>query len=286
MATPRPDLSASTLVAPAPGAGDGYWAGAPSSAPDGSRGVALAYRVRAGHDGSDRNVVARSSDGVVFETVAELPSSRFGARWVERPTLLRTPEGRWRLYVCCAAPTDPSWWVEALEADDLAGLAGAESRVVMPATGQVARKDPVVVVGADGTWRAWVCAHLLDQPGAEDRMRTDYATSDDGFDWSWHGPVLEGRPARWDARGARITAVLPDGRVLYDGRATAEQNWFERSGVAVPDGSGRLAPDDAEPVLDVRYVDVLPLADGSSRLYFEARLPDLSHELRTSLFVG
>jgi hypothetical protein len=90
----------------------------------------------------------------------------------------------------------------------------------------------------------------------------------------------------WDARGARITAVLPDGRALYDGRATADENWFERSGVAVPGADGRLAADDAEPVVDVRYVDVLPLADGAVRLYFEARLPDLSHQLRTSPVMG
>ena len=281
MTTPRPDLSASTVVVPAPGAGDGYWAGAPSSTPDGQGGVALAYRVRVGHDGSDRNVLAHSPDGVRFETLAELPSSRFGARWVERPTLLRTPAGRWRLYVCCASPTDPSWWVEALEADDLAGLASAESRVVMPATAEAAYKDPVVVVDEHG-WRAWVCTHLLDEPGEEDRMRTDLATSDDGLAWTWQGPALEGRPGEWDARGARITAVLPDGTVLYDGRASAQENWFERSGVAVARDGGLRAEPRSEP-LDVRYVDVLPLTDGGYRLYWEQRLPDLSHELRTSL---
>jgi hypothetical protein len=281
MGAPRPDLSASTVVVPAPGRGDGYWAGAPSSAPDGEGGIALAYRVREGHDGSDHNVVARSRDGVTFQPVARLPSSRFGARWVERPTLLRTPEGRWRLYVCCASPTDPSWWVEALEADNLAGLADAESRVVMPATVEAAYKDPVVVVDEHG-WRAWVCAHLLDEPGEEDRMRTDHATSDDGLRWTWHGPALEGRAGEWDARGARVTAVLPDGSALYDGRASAAENWFERSGVAAP-LDGCLRAEAAFEPMDVRYVDALPLPDGTIRLYWEQRRADLSHELRTSL---
>ena len=105
-------------------------------------------------------------------------------------------------------------------------------------------------------------------------MSSAYATSDDGLDWKWHGTVLAGRPGAWDARGARLTSVLPDGRASYDGRATAAENWFERTGlVAARD----------EPVADVRYLDVLPLADGAYRIFYEARLPDESHELRTEL---
>lgn len=237
--------------------------------------------MRAGHDGRDWNVIARSEDGVRFETVAELPSSRFGARWVEKPTLLRTPQGRWRLYVCCASPIDASWWVELVEADDLAALATAPSRTVMPAIPGLAFKDPVVVLDGAG-WRAWVCAHLLDLPGAEDRMRTDYATSPDGLTWTWHGTVLNGRAGQWDERGVRVTSVLPDGRVFYDGRASREENWFERSGVAAPGADGTLHAVCDEPV-DVRYVDALRLPDGRFRLYYEARRPDGAHQLRTEL---
>ena len=39
--------------------------------------------------------------------------------------------------------------------------------------------------------------------------------------------------------------------------------------------------DDA--VCDVRYLDVLPLPAGGYRIWYEARLPDESHELRTEL---
>ena len=115
-------------------------------------------------------------------------------------------------------------------------------------------------------------------------MNTAYATSDDGLDWQWHGTVLEGRPGRWDARGARLTTVLPDGRAAYDGRRTAEENWFERTGLARrTDRPGGLAHTGEEPVADVRYLEALPLPGGGYRIWYEARLPDESHELRTEL---
>jgi hypothetical protein len=94
--------------------------------------------------------------------------------------------------------------------------------------------------------------------------------------------VLTGRPGEWDARGARVTSVLPDGRASYDGRATAEENWFERTGLAAPSGTAMAAEPDG-PVVDVRYLDVLALPGGGTRIYYEARLPDESHELRTEL---
>jgi hypothetical protein len=136
----------------------------------------------------------------------------------------------------------------------------------------------------DGRWHAWICCHPLDVPGAEDRMSSAYATSHDGLEWEWHGTVLAGRPGAWDARGARLTSVLPDGRAAYDGRATAEENWFERTGLAESTGQGgRFEPIEGSPVVDVRYLDVLPLPAGGFRIYYEARLPDESHELRTEL---
>jgi len=110
-----------------------------------------------------------------------------------------------------------------------------------------------------------------------------YATSADGLEWSSHGTVLSARPGTWDARGARLTTVLPDGRAAYDGRATAEENWSERTGLARRTEDGRIEPIAEEPVADVRYLEVLPLPGGGHRIYYEARLPDESHELRTEL---
>jgi hypothetical protein len=268
------------VAAPAPGAGPGCWTGAPSAALDDDGAVLLAYRVRDVERRGAGVVVARAADGERFEPLAMLGKERFGAESLERPALVRTDEG-WRLYVCCATLGSKHWWIDALDAADPAALAGAEARTVLPGDERTGVKDPVV--RRDGRhWQAWVCCHPLDEPGEEDRMTTAFASSDDGLAWRWHGTVLAPRPGAWDARGTRVTAVLPDGRAFYDGRATKEENFGERTGVASPVGAGLAATGEA-PLADVRYLDALALPNGAWRLFYEAPLPDGSHELRTEL---
>jgi hypothetical protein len=280
MGFPLPTGPGTVAVAPpAPGAQN--WAGAPSAALDDDGSILLAYRMRwAGPD--DANVIARSADGERYETVATLDKGRWDAAMVERPALVRLDSGRWRLYVCGATPASKHWWIGAVEADTPAGLADAELVPVFPGDADTGVKDPVVRRDRSGGWQAWICCHPLDVLDQEDRMTTAYATSADGLEWQWHGTVLTGRPGRWDARGARLTAVL-DGEVAYDGRATKDENWFERTGLATRDASGRIEPTNVGPMLEGRYLEALPLPDGSTRLFWEARRADGSHELRTDL---
>ena len=247
-------------------------------------------------------VLARSHDGEQLEPLAELDKDRFGAESLERPALVRLDDGGWRLYLSCATPGSKHWWICALDAPTLERLADAEPRTVFPGDERTGVKDPVIR-RRGGAWHAWICCHPLEPPGEEDRMRTAHAAGADGLDWAWHGTVLEGRAGTWDARGARVTAVLPDGRASYDGRATKEENFSERTGLALPRAAAapaapaepgvRDAPDAPEgaaltrlgdrPLADARYLDVLELPGGGHRLYYEAPLPDGSHELRTEL---
>ncbi len=274
------------LVVPPPGEGEGNWAGAPSAVlHDGVWW--LAYRVRqpVGQGRGMANVIARSTDGVRFTPVAEVTRDQFGAASLERPALVPLPDGGWRLYVSCSTPSSKHWWVESLDAPTPEALPGGRRTVVLPGDDTSAWKDVVVHRAAD-QWRMWACRHLLDEGDDQaDRMHTWYATSADGLDWALHGPALVPGPGGWDARGTRVTAVLADaGRwaAFYDGRASAAENWHERTGLTVGDTPAAFAPG-PEVRADahvMRYLSLVPTPTGH-RLFWESARPDSSHDLRT-----
>jgi hypothetical protein len=278
------------VVVPAPGPGPGNWAGAPSAVyVDGA--FYLAYRVRqpviAGRGVAI--VVARSEDGAGFVPVAEVRREELGADSLERPALVHLDDGGWRLYVSCATPGTKHWWISAVDTPVLSRLDAGDRVTCLPGDEHLAVKDPVVERTPDG-WRMWVCCHPLDEPGQEDRMHTRVASSVDGLRWTLGPTVLRGRPGRWDARGARVTAVLPGDplTVLYDGRASAEDNWFEQTGIAradgellVPNGVGPRGSSFSDGAL--RYVSVVALPEGGHRLFYELARPDGAHDLVTEL---
>ena len=288
---PRPDESA-VAIAP-PGGGPGYWAGAPSAvlAED---GIYLAYRLRKplGNGRGYAVAVARSADGVRFETVTTIKREWMQAESLERPCLVRTPAGRWRLYLSCATPGTKHWRVELLEASDPAGFNARERLVVLPGDAKTGVKDPVIR-HRDGRWHLWTSCHPLADPGEADQMITEYATSDDGLDWIWHGTALSGRSGLWDARGTRVSAVCyADGLIaaFYDGRASAVENYEERTGIATGTEPAALTATGTTAAAEspyagrgLRYLEVLPLGEGRHRLYYEMTRPDGAHELRTEL---
>jgi hypothetical protein len=98
-------------------------------------------------------------------------------------------------------------------------------------------------------------------------------------------------------RGVRVSTVLISGDDIvaaYDGRATAEQNWEELTGVATgsrcSDGRfGSLSARDDAPLgspVDLgglRYLSAVRLPNDGMRIYYEITCDDGAHELRTEL---
>ncbi len=290
------DYEASELVIAAPGVGDGFWAGGPSAVGT-DEAVYLAYRLRrpVNEGRGYANVVARSVDGIHFETLCTLYRDELACASLERPALVRRPDGGWRVYVSLSTAGSKHWWIDAFDADEPAGLAGGRRATVWPGDEATAVKDPVVLVDSDGQWHAWVCCHPLTEPGEEDRMTSRYAHSADGLSWTWGDDVLTPPAQGWDRRGRRVTAIAkrPDASVVgfYDGRADADENWYERTGTlrgATIDGH-LTATTSADPAQSphgrhtLRYASIVDLGGDIARVYFEATSSDGSNQVRTQL---
>lgn len=289
---PNPDNA--QIAIEAPGEGPGFWVGA-SSAVEVDGTIYIAYRVRQPIElGRGQGVViAKSTDGVHFETICTIDKTKMDAESLERPTLVYTPEGKWRLYLSCATTGTKHWRVELLEANDPSKFYPETRITVLPGDEHWGVKDTVIQFH-DGLWHLWATMHPLDVKDAEDRMQTDYATSVDGIEWEWQGTALAPTAdSTWDSRGTRLTAVhfTPDGLVaFYDGRASAEENYDERTGIALGKAPGSFESVTKDgPVAQspnskaLRYLDIVPMKDGRVRLFYEIAKPDGSHELRTEL---
>ncbi|MFP4058293.1 MAG: hypothetical protein ACLF0G_15605 [Candidatus Brocadiia bacterium] len=306
------DYEASVVVREPQAAGEGWWAGAPGAfydAEDDCFYLTYRYRRPRGEE-PDRGAetrLAKSEDGIEFEDLAVLPKARFDSPSIERGALHRADDGTWLWYVSYVDGEDGRWRIDLLDASRPDAFDPADRRPLFlaPELGVEGVKDPWVL-RAGPVW--YMLISYATRPAAEasdDEMHgsadiyntgltrscSALATSLDGRRWQWQGDIMHPvREGAWDSYATRLGCLLchPGGWLgFYDGSASVEGNYEERTGLAVsgdlflwrsltPGGPALASPHASG---SLRYVDVV--SDGVERFfYFESARPDGSHELR------
>jgi hypothetical protein len=245
--------------------------------------IYLAYRDRHPVDKGrgNRAYVARSpiDDGIHFDTLCTINKDDVDAESLERPALDVTPEGDWDLYLSCATYHSKHWRIERLRARRPQDFSARTRMTIFPGSAEFGIKDPVLVRGE--VLRIWATVHPL----TEGDENADRMISVDAYSGE---VVMMPEPGTWYRRGTRLTAVVGE-YAYFDGRASAEENYEERTGLAEWDGSRYVAV--AGPVSSpfgggaLRYVSAIEMPAGGLRLYYESATEYGSHELRTELCV-
>ena len=215
----------------------------------------------------------------ILNVLCAIDKADMDAESLERQALDATPDGDWDLL-----PQLRHVQLQALA--DREGAAGppvpedfsaSTRQLSFPGSREFGIKDPVLVRGQD--LRVWATSHPL----TEGDDNADQMTSVNAYNGE---PVMVPEPGTWYSRGTRITALVGE-YAYFDGRASAEQNFEERTGIAKWNGSRYLAT--AGPASSpfgggaLRYVTAITLPDGQRRLYYESATKYNSHELRTEL---
>jgi len=297
-----------TVVHP-PGQGPGWWAGAPAGCVDPDSGnIFLTYRIRRPRgepdDRGGRCILARSTDGVRFESIWTMTKSDLDSPSLERSDLVRLNDGTWALYISYVDGGTNEWRTDMILADRPDGFdpAGRKEVFLAQNIGMSAVKDPVIVSGENGCHMLLSCASPRGNIESVDHSTADaydtgtilshtgLASSRDGVDWKWEGVVLPALDdGAWDSYSARISSVIRIGHRwigYYDGAYGVGNHYDETTGIVTSADLrswDRLSP--VGPVLEapgnrcLRYTDILQ-RDHELLIYYEYGRPDGSHELR------
>lgn len=251
--------------------------------------------------------IGLSSDGLEFNEVWAVEKHELGTSSMERFCLAKDPVADgYLLYISYVDPADNRWRIDVVEAASPSELDVRKARPVLTAasTGTEGVKDPWVLTVGPATY-LFASFASADGLNPADRERahaeadvyntgltthpTGLATSLDGRSFTWQGEVF-GVGTAWDRYQARLSTAVRSGGAylgLYDGSASADENYEERCGLAISHDLRqwhRLTP-------EVPWVTT-PHATGSLRyfaaaevgtelyLYYESARPDGSHDLR------
>ena len=276
----RPE-EGTTVFAPS-GKGKGYWVGAPSCLYDEGK-FYLACRLRDPERRGDKFFVAQSADGINLQKIWETDKEEWEANSLERGALLKTPAGRYHLYMSVEDKRDGRWRIELLEEDSPSSF-DVEKRRVIIHPDQVKKswvKDPWIMFH-QGKYHMFL--HCLSQEGVKS---TALLTSEDGINFGWVREVLP-RGEKWDSYCSRVTSVLQLPEIylaFYDGARTIRENQEEKTGLAKSEDLlnwERISKDKpifTSPYGSLRYVESLVLGN-KLYLWYEYAHKCGSHELK------
>jgi len=116
------DPQAGTVVFESPGAGRGYWVGAPGALYDPiDKAFYLTTRIRRPRGVEpDRGAevhLSRSEDGIHFKTIWKGMKDQLNTPSIERSAIRRLGPSHWVLYTSYVDPQDQRWRTDLVEAD-------------------------------------------------------------------------------------------------------------------------------------------------------------------------
>lgn len=287
----------------------GYWTGAPGIYYDiASASYYLIMRWRRPRgvmpDRGAEIHLARSWDGLHFDTIWKAERTEIDSPSIERCAILRLPDKKWGLLVSYVDPQDNRWRIDLVSGSqpDQWDLRKREPVFQPGNLGLAGVKDPYVFRFAN---RYHMLVSIATPVGEEDdelhasqdayntgrvRSATGLAVSADGYNWDWKGEVFGPSESGWDSYCARISCLWRQEGVwlgLYDGAARVEENYEERVGLVYSVDLQTFHRVTTEAPLmttprqtgALRYFDRITVGN-RELLYYEMARADESHELR------
>jgi len=303
------NLSHGKIIREPVGNRSGYWAGAPGAFYDPTeKAWYLTYRLRRPRgvqpDRGGEALIARSTDLKRWEDIWSVNKSEYKTASIERGTIHRGADKVWRYFTSYVDPADGRWCVAMLRGTVAKQLYTRNVEVIFKA--QPLRlegiKDPWILQHENVYYMFLSVAvptpKTTDQAHAtldiyntgECLSATGLATSKDLDHWEWKGVVFRPTGTGWDCYCRRINSVVPiNGNFLafYDGSASHEENYEEKTGVAISanlfywrtlsrKGPAHISPHGSH---SLRYVDAQVQGPNAFLFYEYARM-DGAHDLR------
>ena len=303
------NLSHGHIIREPVGNRSGYWAGAPGAFYEATeKAWYLTYRLRRPRgvppDRGGEARIARSTNLKNWEDIWSVNKKEFNTASIERSAIHRGADRVWRYFTSYVDPADGRWCVAMLRGTDVAQLYSRNVEIIFKGRPLELEgiKDPWILRHEDLYYMFLSIAvkthKTTDQSHAsldiyntgECVSATGLATSRDLDHWEWKGTVFRPRAEGWDRYCRRINSVVAvNGNFLafYDGSASHEENYEEKTGIAVSpnllhwrtlsaQGPAHISPLGSH---SLRYMDV-HVQGPTAFVFYECARMDGAHDLR------